>query len=49
MTRIVFRQGTTIELGAEGGALFPGHAFDDATGRGLANQYLGNFKVGVLY
>lgn len=49
MTRIVFRQGTTIELGAEGGALFPGHAFDDADGRGLANQYLGNFKVGVLY
>jgi hypothetical protein len=49
MTRIAFRQGTTIELGAEGGALFPGHAFDDAAGRGLANQYLGNFKVGVLY
>lgn len=48
-TRIAFRQGTTIELGAEGGAFFPGHAFDDARGRGLDNQYLANMKVGVLY
>ena len=48
-TRIAFRQGTTIELGAEGGVLFPGHAFDDATGRGLENQYLANMKIGVLY
>jgi hypothetical protein len=49
MTRIAFSQGTTIELGGEGGALFPGHAFDDARGRGLDNQYVGNFKVGLLY
>ena len=49
MTRIAFRQGTTIELGAEGGAFFPGHAFDDARGSSLANQYLANVKVGVLY
>ncbi len=48
-TRIAFRQGTTIELGAEGGALFPGRAFDDKNGRGLDNQYLANIKVGVLY
>lgn len=48
-TRIVFRQGTTIELGAEGGVLFPGHAFDDRAGRGLQNQYLANTKIGVLY
>lgn len=47
--RIAFKQGTTIELGAEGGAFFPGHAFDDARGRGLDNQYLANMKVGVLY
>jgi hypothetical protein len=49
MTRVAFRQGTTIELGAEGGAFFPGHAFDGPGGRGLANQYLASFKVGVLY
>ncbi|MBK8251893.1 MAG: hypothetical protein IPK82_04405 [Polyangiaceae bacterium] len=49
LTRIAFRQGTTIELGAEGGAFFPGHAFDNARGRTLANQYLANMKLGVLY
>ncbi|MEZ4302361.1 MAG: hypothetical protein R3B70_45965, partial [Polyangiaceae bacterium] len=49
MTRIAFKQGTTIELGAEGGAFFPGHAFDDANGVSLDNQYLANMKVGVLY
>ncbi len=49
MTRLAFRQGTTIELGAEGGALFPGHAFDGPTGGGLGNQYLANFKIGILY
>jgi hypothetical protein len=48
-TRVVFRQGTTIELGAEGGVLFPGHAFDNAAGRGLENQYLASTKIGVLY
>ena len=37
------------ELTVQGGVLFPGHAFDDGYGRGFANQYLGNFKVGVLY
>lgn len=49
VSRIAFKQGTTIELGIEGGAFFPGHAFDDANGRGLDNQYLANMKVGVLY
>jgi len=49
MTRIAFREGTTIELGGEGGAFFPGHAFDDASGRGLENQYLANLKAGILY
>jgi hypothetical protein len=49
MTRIAFRQGTTIALGAEGGVLFPGHAFDNAAGRMLESQYLANLKVGVLY
>lgn len=47
--RIVFKQGTTIEIGAEGGGLLPGHAFDDAEGNGLSNQYLANMKLGVHY
>jgi hypothetical protein len=49
VARIAFKQGTTIELGAEGGAFFPGGAFHDATGRGLDNQYLANMNLGVLY
>lgn len=49
VARIAFKQGTTIELGAEGGAFFPGGAFDDRSGRRLDNQYLANMKVGVLY
>ncbi len=38
-----------VELGAEGGVLFPGHAFDDAAGNALPTQYLGAVKAGVLF
>ena len=38
-----------VELGAEGGVLFPGHAFDDAAGNALPTQYLGALKAGVLF
>lgn len=38
-----------LQLGAEGGVLFPGHAFDDASGDGLSNQYLLTLKLGLLY
>jgi hypothetical protein len=47
--RIATNRGTTIQAGAEGGVLFPGHAFDDARGVGIGNQYLGQIKLGVQY
>jgi hypothetical protein len=48
-TRIKVDASATVQLGAEGGLLFPGHAFDDAAGRGLANQYLGTVQVGLQF
>ena len=39
----------TLTLGAEGGMLFPGHGFDDASEFGLANQFLGMGRLGVYY
>jgi hypothetical protein len=47
--RIQVDPGSTIQVGFEGGVLFPGHAFDDAAGNRLPNQYLGNFKLGLQY
>lgn len=47
--RLPVQESLTINLGAEGGVLFPGHAFDDALGRGLGTQTLVNVKVGVNY
>ena len=41
--------GVVINVGAEGGALFPGHAFDDAGGHRLPNQYLGNLRAGLHF
>ena len=29
--------------------LFPGHAFDDAAGHGLPNQYLGSLQAGLQF
>jgi hypothetical protein len=40
---------TTVQLGAEGGILFPGGAFEDALGVGLDTQYLANVKLGLQY
>jgi hypothetical protein len=42
-------QGTTVAVGAEGGVLFPGGAFDDAAGNRLPNQYLAAVKAAVLF
>jgi hypothetical protein len=39
----------TIQVGAEGGVLFPGGAFDDAAGNKLANQYVGTLQVGLQF
>jgi hypothetical protein len=47
--RIKIDQNATVQVGAEAGVLFPGHAFDDALGSRLGNQYLGNFKLGLQF
>lgn len=47
--RIAIDNATVIQIGAEGGVLFPGNAFDDAAGEGLDNQYVGNAKVGLQF
>jgi len=48
-TRIHVDKNTTIQAGAEGGVLFPGHAFDDAEGTSLDNQYAGAIKLGMQF
>lgn len=47
--RIPLERTVTLELGAEGGVLFAGHAFDDETGRRLPEQMLLNTKVGLQF
>jgi hypothetical protein len=47
--RIPIAETVRLELGAEGGILFPGHAFDTETGLGLENQYLLNTKMGMQF
>lgn len=47
--RIHIDQISTIQAGFEGGVLFPGHAFDDAAGNKLPNQYLANVQLGLQY
>lgn len=39
----------TLQVGAEGGVLFPGHAFDDASGNRLANQYVASVQLGLQF
>lgn len=40
---------TRLELGVEGGVLFPGHAFDDADARPLPTQFAINTKLGMQF
>ncbi|HVY45745.1 MAG TPA: hypothetical protein VHB21_07690, partial [Minicystis sp.] len=47
--RIPADRHTTVQLGAEGGVLFPGHAFDDAAGHALPDQLLLNTKAGIQF
>jgi hypothetical protein len=47
--RIPVETAATVQAGFEGGVLFPGHAFDDAAGQRLANQYVGNLKLGIQF
>ncbi len=47
--RIPLERTVALELGVEGGVLFPGHAFDNGSGSGLPNQLLLNTKVGLQF
>ena len=47
--RIPLEREVTLELGAEGGVLFPGHAFDNADGDPLPEQLVANLKVGLQF
>jgi len=41
--------GLAVQLGAEGGVLFPGHAFDDATGKTMPTQWIAVGRAGLQY
>ncbi|MBK6513465.1 MAG: hypothetical protein IPM79_05455 [Polyangiaceae bacterium] len=47
--RIPLERTVALEIGAEGGVLFPGHAFDDDAGRALPEQLLVNTKLGLQF
>jgi hypothetical protein len=47
--RIAADPRTTVQIGVEGGVLFPGHAFDDARGNRLGNQVVAQIKLGLQY
>jgi hypothetical protein len=47
--RVPLERYATIQAGVEGGVLFPGHAFDDAQGNRLPNQYLTSVQLGLQF
>jgi hypothetical protein len=47
--RIQLDPSAVLEVGAEGGVLFPGHAFDDAAGNRLPDQWLGSIHLGLQF
>lgn len=47
--RIGIKSGFIVQLGAEGGVLFPGGAFRNATGDALATQFLVNTRAGLQF
>lgn len=47
--RVPLERTVALEIGAEGGVLFPGHAFDDEAGRALPEQLLLNTKLGLQF
>jgi hypothetical protein len=47
--RAPLEHGMGLGLGAQGGVLFPGKAFDSADGRRLPTQYLGVLRLGFQY
>ncbi|NUP08287.1 MAG: hypothetical protein HOW73_19730 [Polyangiaceae bacterium] len=47
--RIPLERTVALEIGAEGGVLFPGHAFDNEAGQELPEQMLMNTKLGLQF
>ncbi|MBM4359524.1 MAG: hypothetical protein FJ096_15580 [Deltaproteobacteria bacterium] len=47
--RLPVRSGFVVQLGAEGGVLFPGGAFDDDRGASLGTQFLVNSRLGLQF
>jgi hypothetical protein len=47
--RVSAYRGLNLELGAQGGIFFPGHAFDSASGERLSTQYIGVGRLGVQF
>ncbi len=47
--RLALDYGMTLQLGAQGGVLFPGNAFSDGAGGKMATQYLGVGRLGLQY
>jgi hypothetical protein len=47
--RVPVLETVSLELGFEGGVLFPGHAFDDAQGRDYPEQLFANTKLGLQF
>jgi hypothetical protein len=47
--RVHVDRSTVVQVGAEGGVLFPGHAFDTGSGDDLDNQYAGAVKLGMQF
>jgi hypothetical protein len=47
--RLALDYGMTLEMGVQGGVLFPGNAFADGTGNKLDNQYIGVGRLGLQY
>jgi hypothetical protein len=47
--RVPMQYDVTLQLGAQAGILFPGHAFDTVFGNGLANQYVALGRLGLQF
>jgi hypothetical protein len=47
--RLGLDYGLTLELGAQGGVLFPGNAFADQNGERMPTQYLAMGRLGLQY
>ena len=47
--RVALEYGMTLQLGAQGGILVPGHALDDASGNAMPNQGVAVGRFGLQY